>query len=249
MPHEPHESEDAMTQDKEPRRRFLRQMFAVVPAATMTTGAALTQSGCEKQAVAQSASAYHPTFFTDAEWTFLMAAIDRLIPADEHGAGAIETNVHEYIDRQMETPYGHGKLRYAQGPFHPDAKPEFGLQMNLTPRDIYRHGIAECDAWCRKTYGGKTFATLDKRTQEQVLKTLEQGKATFETVPAKTFFSYLLANTKEGYFADPIYGGNKDMGGWKLIGFPGARADFADWIDQPNAKYPHGPVSISGKRG
>jgi gluconate 2-dehydrogenase gamma chain len=243
---------DSMTQDKEPRRRFLRQMLAVVPTATLASGAAVTESACDKSAVAQAsggAPEYQPTFFNPAQWTFLHAALDRLIPSDQYGPGAVETNVPEYIDRQMETPYGHGKLRYSQGPFHPDAKPEFGLQMNLTPRDIYQHGIAECDDWCKKMHGDKTFASLDHPTQEQVLSDLEHGKIELATVPAKVFFGYLLANTKEGFFADPIYGGNKNMGGWKMIGFPGARADFADWIDQPNTKYPYGPVSISGERG
>ena len=58
----------------------------------------------------------------------------------------------------------------------------------------------------------------------------------------------LLQNTKEGYFSDPIHGGNKHMGGWKMIGFPGARADFMDWVDQYGKAYPIGPVGIAGRR-
>ena len=76
-----------------------------------------------------------------------------------------------------------------------------------------------------------------------------ESKIAFETVPAKTFFSFLLGNTKEGFFADPMYGGNKNMVGWKMVGFPGARGDYMDWVDQPNVKYPYGPVSISGEKG
>ena len=57
----------------------------------------------------------------------------------------------------------------------------------------------------------------------------------------------LLANTKEGYFADPLYGGNRNMVAWRWIGFPGARADFTDWIDRPGRPYPFGPVSIGGQ--
>jgi gluconate 2-dehydrogenase gamma chain len=63
------------------------------------------------------------------------------------------------------------------------------------------------------------------------------------------FFAQLLENTKEGYFADPLYGGNRGMAAWKWIGFPGARADFTDWLDQAGRAYPYGPVSISGMRG
>jgi gluconate 2-dehydrogenase gamma chain len=244
-----------MSNEQEPRRRFLRQVMAIVPAATVVPGAALTQSACSNAsssapaAAASSAKPYTPTYFTDAEWSFIQAAVDRLIPADEHGPGALAANVHEFIDRQMETPYGHGKLWYMQGPFHPDQAPEMGYQMNLAPRDIYRHGIQSCEDHCKKQYGGKTFAQLDQKTQEAVLGEMEHAKIEFDVVPARTFFSYLLGNVKEGFFADPIYGGNKDMVGWKMIGFPGARADFMDWIDQPGVKYPYGPVSIEGRRG
>lgn len=239
-----------MSNKPEPRRRFLRQVLAIVPAATVASGATLTQSACSNAASSATTegAAYRPAYFTDAEWTFLHAAVDRLIPEDEHGPGALKAGVPEYIDRQMETPYGHGKLWYMQGPFHPDVAPEMGYQINFAPRDIYRHGIEACEKHCKKQYG-KTFAQLDMKTQEQVLHELEHAKIAFETVPARTFFSFLLGNTKEGFLSDPIYGGNKDMAGWKMVGFPGARADFMDWIDQPGAKYPYGPVSIDGKRG
>lgn len=240
-----------MSQEQEPRRRFLRQVLAIVPAATVASGATLTQSACSSNAApAVTASEnYQPTYFTAAEWKFLHAAVDRLIPEDEHGPGAVKAGVPEYIDRQMEMPYGHGKLWYMQGPFHPDAVPEMGYQINLAPRDVYRHGIQACDEYCARNHGGKPFAELDVATQEAVLHDMEHGKLAFETVPSRTFFSFLLGNTKEGFLADPIYGGNKEMAGWKMVGFPGARADFMDWIDQPGAKYPYGPVSINGRRG
>jgi gluconate 2-dehydrogenase gamma chain len=53
----------------------------------------------------------------------------------------------------------------------------------------------------------------------------------------------------EGFFADPLYGGNKNMAGWKMIGFPGARYDYRDHIDKHNVPYPKGPVSIYGMEG
>lgn len=238
-----------MTEDARPRRRFL-QALAIVPASTMAVGTALTQTACSNEAPAarQNGKAYTPVYFTQQEWAFINAAVDHLIPKDEYGPGAIEAGVPEYIDRQMETPYGHGKLWYMQGPFHPDAVPEMGYQINQSPRQAYRHGIQDCDAWCSKKHG-KTFAELDRATQDQILKDLHQGKIALESVPAKIFFDYLLANTKEGFLADPMYGGNKGMVGWKMVGFPGARGDFMDWVDQPNAKYPYGPVSISGEKG
>ncbi|MDI9654598.1 gluconate 2-dehydrogenase subunit 3 family protein, partial [Burkholderia cenocepacia] len=111
---------------------------------------------------------------------------------------------------------------YMQGPFHPEQPPELGYQLNLAPRDIYRHGIDACDAWCAARYRGRPFAQLDGDTQDAVLTSMERGEIEFEAVPAATFFSTLLDNTKEGYWADPAYGGNRGMVSWKLIGFPGA---------------------------
>lgn len=240
-----------MSEDKakDPRRRFLRQVFAIVPAATIGGTAATAVSGCAPSASAghSTAEAYQPTYFTEAEWAFVQAAVDHLIPSDQFGAGAIESGVPEFIDRQLETDYGHGKLWYMQGPFHPENVAELGYQLSLNPRQIYRHGISACNAWCQQHHG-KLFAQLDKSVQHSVLKDMEGAKIELEAIPAKTFFSYLLANTKEGFFADPMYGGNRHMAGWKMVGFPGARADFADWVDQHNVKYPFGPVSIQGEK-
>ena len=66
------------------------------------------------------------------------------------------------------------------------------------------------------------------------MKGLESGGITLEGgVDSKSFFAMLLQNTKEGYFSDPIYGGNKDMGAWKMIGFPGAHYDYKEWVLAP----------------
>jgi gluconate 2-dehydrogenase gamma chain len=191
---------------------------------------------------------YRPAFFTPAEWTFLLAACDRLIPKDDVGPGAVELGVPEYIDRQMQTSYGDGGIWYMQGPFL-EATAEFGYQSKLTPKEQYRHGIRAIDDYCSKTFG-KTFAQLEAAQQDDVLKKVEAGQIKSEDAPLRTFFaSFLLKNTLEGYFGDPMYGGNKDMGSWKMIGYPGVRADYVDWVDQYDRRYPYGPVSIYGRRG
>jgi gluconate 2-dehydrogenase gamma chain len=51
-----------------------------------------------------------------------------------------------------------------------------------------------------------------------------------------------------GYFCDPRHGGNKNMAAWKMIGYPGARADYADWVEVRNRPYPLPPVDLAGKR-
>lgn len=227
------------------RRDFLRKTLAVIPAITVASySVAKTALG---QAAPARQNPYQPRFFTAAEWAFVNAAVARLIPNDANGPGAVEAGVPEFIDRQLETAYGHGHLWYMQGPFAADAAPEFGHQLKLVPRDIYRIGIAALDRWCKSQHG-KTFAELEPTAQNDLLHQLEGGRIDLQDLPSALLFGQLWQNTREGFFADPIHGGNRGLAGWKLVGFPGARADFMDWVDR-NEKYPFPPVSISGERG
>ncbi|CAI1648262.1 gluconate 2-dehydrogenase subunit 3 family protein [Serratia fonticola] len=232
------------------RRDFLLKSMTLIPAAVIGGSGvsvltaptpALAASDTPKQAE------YQPTFFTPEEWAFVQAAVARLIPADERGPGALEAGVPEFIDRQMNTPYATGSIWYMQGPFNPDVAPEMGYQLPLVPKQIYNLGISDADAYSKKT-AGKVFAELDGAQQDALLQKFESGEAEFAQLPAKLFFSYLLQNTREGFFSDPIHGGNKEMVGWKLINFPGARADFMDWVER-GERYPFPPVSIRGERG
>jgi gluconate 2-dehydrogenase gamma chain len=148
----------------------------------------------------------------------------------------------------MQTPYASGAIWYMQGPFV-EASKEFGYQGKLPLRDILRVGIGAMDAHCKKTFDGKTFAQLDAEAQDTLLKAAQDGKVELEGMSAKTFFSYFLGEVKNGYFADPSHGGNKNMGAWKMIGYPGMRADYMDWITVRDKAYPLPPVDLSGKRG
>jgi gluconate 2-dehydrogenase gamma chain len=223
------------------RRQFLSgTSAAAVAAATQAVlGAARGRDAREGE--------YSPTFFTTAEWAFINAAVGRLIPSDSNGPGGVESGVPVFLDRQMELPYGHGAFAYTQGPFQPDAPATLGYQLPHTPRELYRLGIAAADEASRHS-SGRRFAELEAAQQDIFLTALETGTVQLSGLPAKAFFAQLWTNVREGYFADPLYGGNRGLAGWKLIGFPGARADFTDWMDQQGKKYPYGPVSISGKR-
>src|ERR1700693_2083905 len=214
-------------------------------AALMMMGATTTGSAVAEATT--TASDYVPTFFTAVEWRFMNAAVGRLIPSDGPGPGGLESGVPEFIDRQMELPYGHGAYFYMQGPFQPDAPATLGYQLRYTPRELYRSGIAAANDACR-TAAGKVFADLSPDEQDRFLASLEKNQVQLSGPPAAAFFAQLLENTREGYFADPLYGGNRGMAAWKWIGFPGARGDFIDRIDQAGQTYPYGPVAISGAR-
>lgn len=248
------EMRDALAPQDHARRYFLRRSIAIVPVVALAGGAQTqpTPSAAQVSIAGQpnqgSPNNYIPVFFHAEEWVFIKAAVARLIPSDDLGPGAIEAGVPEFIDRQMDAVFGYAAIWYMQGPFV-SARPEFGYQAALAPRDVYRAGIAELNSHCKTAFNGKIFAQLDAASQDATLRLAEAGSLVFTGTSSKAFFGFLLQNTKEGYFCDPIHGGNKNAASWKMIGFPGARAAFGDWVGRPGEKYPLGPVSISGPQG
>ncbi|WP_434606302.1 gluconate 2-dehydrogenase subunit 3 family protein [Pseudomonas sp. D2-30] len=238
------------------RRDFLRKSLTLIPVVTLAS-AGLPTAAFARTPVSDARSGaqpagetdhYKPTFFTPEEWAFLIAACDRLIPSDQVGPGAVELGVPEFLDRHMHTPYANGGIWYMQGPFI-EAAPEFGYQGRLTLRETLRVGIKAFDASCRKSFSGKTFAQLTTAQQEELLKSAESGKLALEDISSKLFFTNLLNEVRNGYFADPSYGGNKNMGAWKMIGYPGMRADYMDWVTVRDKPYPLPPVDLAGRRG
>src|ERR1700750_487905 len=99
-------------------------LFGAANAAAGTMVAA-----CAPGAGEQASEKYHPTYFTAPEWLFVNAAVDRLIPTGDDGPGAVESGVPEFIDRQLELPYGHGAYFYMQGPFQDNVPAQFGYQL------------------------------------------------------------------------------------------------------------------------
>jgi gluconate 2-dehydrogenase gamma chain len=117
--------------------------------------------------------------------------------------------------------------------------------LSLTPREFFRAGIAATNEWTTKTYG-KDFDRLSEAEREEALKVLESGKPEFAGFSSAMFFDQLLTITMEGFFADPIYGGNKDKVAWKMIGFPGLPASYREEIKiYFNKKYDKPPQSIA----
>ena len=184
-------------------------------------------------------------FFGPDEAAFIEAACARIIPGDRADPGALEANVPIFIDRQLGGKFGRGDHYYLQGPW-PEGQKTQGYQTRFSPAELYRHGITATESWCRAKHG-KLFRELTPDKQDEVLKALESGDAKLEGVSAKTFFAMLLQNVQEGFWADPIYGGNKDMVGWKAIGFPGAHYDYSAWVERHNEPWPHAPVGLGGR--
>jgi gluconate 2-dehydrogenase gamma chain len=188
-------------------------------------------------------------FFTEPERAFIEAATNRLIPPDPTGPSAGEANVPFFIDRQLAGPFGRGDHYYLGGPW-PKGVPEQGYQSRYSPSQLYRAAIGAIDRHASSQHGGTAFAKLAAADQDAILKGLEAGTIQLDAgVDAKAFFAMLLQNTKEGYLSDPIYGGNKDMAAWKMIGFPGAHYDYSEWVSRHNERVPYPTVGFKGRPG
>lgn len=185
-------------------------------------------------------------FFTSDEARAMEAIVDRIIPPDPETSGGKDAGCAVFIDRQLKGPYGSAAGLYKLGPFTKGTK-EQGPQSSLTPAELYRKGLAALDQYCKANVAGKSFDQLSAEQQDDTLKKIEAGDIKFDGVDAQGFFSTLLKDVPEGFFSDPIHGGNRHMVGWKMIGFPGIRYDYRDWIGRHNERYPHPPVSIIGR--
>ncbi len=150
-------------------------------------------------------------FLTETEALTLGAAVGRIFPSDDFGPGAPEAGVVIYIDRQLAGPWGRDRYRYTHEPFEEDAPADFGWQGKATPREMYRDGL-------KKLAG---LENLSPKEQDAKLKEIENTN----------FFAFMRKNTIEGMFCDPIHGGNIDLIGWQLIGFPGPQMSYANDID------------------
>jgi gluconate 2-dehydrogenase gamma chain len=181
-------------------------------------------------------------YLLEPEIRFLEAAVEHLIPTDELGVGARDAGVVVFIDRQLAGTWGvHGR-QYRGGPWQ-DGTPQQGYQSRFTPQEVYRIAIREIDTHCKSAFD-RPFAQLSGDRQVQMLKQLEKDEIALPSLSSKFFFDLLWRNTEEGYFADPIYGGNRDKVGWKLVGFPGIPSGQYRHLINSHEPYHAEPVSV-----
>lgn len=184
------------------------------------------------------------TFFNPLMVDVITAAAERIIPRDDNGPGATDAGVVYFIDRQLSSEYGMVGKRYGAGPFVAGNSNQ-GDQSGLSMRDRYRIGINGMQAYAQATFQ-KDFKDLGPDQQDQLLRDMEAGKATsFAASGGQTFFTLLVNHVKAGFFADPIYGGNRDMVGWKMIGYPGAQVIYQDWISRYGEKFTEPFMSLA----
>ena len=223
-----------MSRHDETRRAFL--VRAVVGAGSVAGAGLLPDASAQTAdqhqdanaaaAAAHAPGAAHGAFFNAQDAATIAAFTERLMPGAPGKPGARDAAVLNYIDLALAGAYAE-------------------LQ------DFYRRGLAQLDAYCRTTYK-ETFLRLDAGRQDAVVTALEQGKAAgFRWPTAQAFFETLRTHTIEGMFADPVYGGNKDFSGWRLVGFPGGQAVYTPADLQNRQAFTRAPMiglqSQSGK--
>ncbi len=225
------------------RRSFLKSAVAG-GAVAATSVVAVPQ---EAQAQPKPAAPAHPgySYLNPDEAAFVEAVVDHMVPADENSPKGTDVGINIYIDRALAGGWGKGDRLYMQGPWKVGV-PNQGYQLPLTPAELFRAGIAQSNAYCSKTYS-KTFDRLDEAQRQEVLVGLQGGKINFTNgLPARTFFGALYQTVMEGMFSDPIYGGNQNKAGWRMIGFPGVVAVHAQNVAKfRGRKFVAEPKSIS----
>ncbi len=199
-----------MEKTNDGRRKFL---IGAAAGGAVVAGAALVREATQEPAAGQAATGgahdehgmAHDlelgAFFNAADAATVAAIAERIMPGAPNMPGATDANVLNYIDLALAGAYA-------------------------DRQDVYRRGLDQLEAFSQDRFSAR-FAALSGEQQDEVLLALEDGSATgFDFPGPQEFFAMLRTHTMEGMFADPVYGGNKDFAGWKLVGFPGAQPAF-----------------------
>jgi gluconate 2-dehydrogenase gamma chain len=203
-----------------PSRRVLLASTAML-LVTRAAGARTLQGGTGlawKPFAGDPPTAVQPgpwVFFTPEEGAAVEALVDRLIPADSETPGGKDCGCAVFIDRQLAGAYGSRSGLYMSPPFEQGA-PEQGLQSPVTPAQHYRRMLPALDEYCRSTHAGRAFAQLPDSEKDRLVTSMENGSLQLQGQSTIPFFVTLLEDTRYGFFADPIYGGNRDMAAWKM---------------------------------
>lgn len=207
-------------------------------------------------------------FFTPHEAKTLDALTARIFPGSPDDPGAHEAGVVNYIDHKLTFDDGFAQPTYMHPPFakayegdtppaeagedygvvwvQKDQLERYGYQLELNPREVYRQGLSALERYTQDRYGAG-FAALAAEQQDEVVGQLAEGAIdSFKKPSAKQFFKIVRDDVTEGMFCDPIYGGNRDMVGWKLLGYPGAQRAYtpAELLTEGTSRAPQGIAEL-----
>lgn len=199
---------------------------------------------------------------TADEAAVVEALTARLLPGTPEDPGAREAGVVYYIDYLLSQNEGFVEWVYRAGPYargyEGDEEPEpeegviwveadellrYGWQSALTPLSIYQIGVAAIEAYADEEFGSG-YVDLPEEDQDEVIwAMLANDIPQFEAFSSVSFFHTLRLHTVEGMFSDPSYGGNRNLAGWRLVGFPGSQRAY-DPIELQTEQEPREPMTM-----
>jgi gluconate 2-dehydrogenase gamma chain len=138
--------------------------------------------------------------FSEAAALAVAAIAERIIPGDPGRPGAIDAGVVTYIDRTLA-----------------------GFEDDL--QALYDAGLKELDRRCAQDHGAP-FTELTTAAQDDLLRPALDAETSADGDLLAAFLATVRRHTIEGFFSDPMYGGNRDAVGWRLVGFPGAHWSY-----------------------
>ncbi|ARK24063.1 hypothetical protein SporoP37_04780 [Sporosarcina sp. P37] len=169
-------------------------------------------------------------FFTRiADFAILEQAVEQIFPEDHNGPGAIKLGVPYYIDKQLAGPYGSNVKDYRQGPFK-DGNTT-AADSSLNRGQIFINGLRSMEMESQKRFD-TNFVKATEEQQLEIMTDFADGKVDIKGINSKGFFALLRSMTLEGAYSDPLYGGNRNMEGWKMKEYPGAIASYANMIEE-----------------
>jgi hypothetical protein len=169
-------------------------------------------------------------FLSLTQRQILAAACARLVPADDDGPGAVEAGAVDYIEGLLGAFLVYPPRIWAGGPF----SGRFGGEASFA--SFHRLTAADELAWRTRIEGSKGIAERERLgpvagLQERYTEGLAALGEDFPALPAEeqdhrlrsagSFLDLLYQHVCEGLYAAPEYGGNRDLAGWRSIGYLG----------------------------
>ncbi|SDI64335.1 gluconate 2-dehydrogenase subunit 3 family protein [Natribacillus halophilus] len=168
-------------------------------------------------------------FSRDMDFNVLSAATERIFPEDDNGPGAIALGAPYFIDKQLAGQWGVNAKEYMRGPFQ-EGEPEQGYQSAMTRGEIFTQGVRRINDVSDEQFD-ENFDDLEEEQQNEILSAFDNDEVDMDGVSSTLFFSLLRQATIEGVYSDPLYGGNRNMDGWRMKEYPGAQPAYIDVIE------------------
>lgn len=242
------EKKESTLEKKSSRRDFLKNSGVAVGGLVLggSLGSLFTKrSEAPAPAVTTSTHSEHVDF-TEAlqffrrksDFNAIAAAMETIYPEDSNGPGAIALGAPYFLDKQLAGPWGTNADDYRKAPFQPGETP-------LNNGEIFIEGARKLNAIAKSDYAADSFSSLEEEQKISVLQKFEAGEVEMNLVASPVFFNLLRAATLQGCFCDPLYGGNKNMAGWKMKEFPGAQMSYLAYAEKEEF-IKIDPVSVGG---